>query len=124
MKRRPPRSTRTDTLFPYTTRFRSVEDAVAVAQAGAFSIVIEGVLESIAIEITGKVACPTIGIGASAQCDGPALVTHDMPGLFERGPHFVTPSQDMSGVVSGALPQYAQHETGSASGRDRGGQHG
>src|SRR3546814_2858690 len=44
-----------------------VEDAVAVAKAGAFAIVIEGVLESIAIEITKKVECPTIGIGASAQ---------------------------------------------------------
>lgn len=84
-----------------------VEDAVAVAQAGAFSIVIEGVLESIAIEITNKVDCPTIGIGASAQCDGQVLVTDDMLGMFERVPKFVKRYQDMAGVVSGAVKDYA-----------------
>ena len=84
-----------------------VDDAVAVAQAGAFSIVIEGVLESIAIEITNKVACPTIGIGASAQCDGQVLVTDDMLGMFERVPKFVKRYQDMAGVVSGAVKDYA-----------------
>ncbi|MGB3844616.1 3-methyl-2-oxobutanoate hydroxymethyltransferase [Sphingopyxis sp. YF1] len=84
-----------------------VEDAVAVAQAGAFSIVIEGVLESIAIEITEKVACPTIGIGASAQCDGQVLVTDDMLGMFERVPKFVKRYQDMAGVVNGAVKEYA-----------------
>jgi len=84
-----------------------VEDAVAVAQAGAFSIVIEGVLESIAIEITNKVDCPTIGIGASAQCDGQVLVTDDMLGMFERVPKFVKRYRDMAGVVSGAVKDYA-----------------
>ena len=84
-----------------------VEDAVAVAQAGAFSIVIEGVLESIAIEITGKVACPTIGIGASAQCDGQVLVTDDMLGMFERVPKFVKRFGNMAGVVEGAVRDYA-----------------
>ncbi len=84
-----------------------VEDAVAVAQAGAFSIVIEGVLESIAIEITNKVACPTIGIGASAQCDGQVLVTDDMLGMFQRVPKFVKRFGDMAGVVEGAVKDYA-----------------
>ena len=84
-----------------------VEDAVAVAQAGAFSIVIEGVLESIAIEITNKVACPTIGIGASAQCDGQVLVTDDMLDMFERVPKFVKRYQDMASVVNGAVKEYA-----------------
>jgi 3-methyl-2-oxobutanoate hydroxymethyltransferase len=84
-----------------------VEDAVAVAQAGAFSIVIEGVLESIAIEITNKVECPTIGIGASAQCDGQVLVTDDMLGMFDRVPKFVKRYQDLAGVVSGAVKDYA-----------------
>ncbi|PAL20406.1 3-methyl-2-oxobutanoate hydroxymethyltransferase [Sphingopyxis sp. GW247-27LB] len=84
-----------------------VEDAIAVAQAGAFSIVIEGVLESIAVEITDKVACPTIGIGASAQCDGQVLVTDDMLGMFERVPKFVKRFGDMAGVVSGAVQEYA-----------------
>ena len=84
-----------------------VEDAVAVAQAGAFSIVIEGVLESIAIEITNKVACPTIGIGASAQCDGQVLVTDDMLGMFERVPKFVKKYDDIAGVIGGAVKTYA-----------------
>ncbi|MBB6427609.1 3-methyl-2-oxobutanoate hydroxymethyltransferase [Sphingopyxis sp. JAI128] len=84
-----------------------VEDAVAVAQAGAFSIVIEGVLESIAIEITNKVDCPTIGIGASAECDGQVLVTDDMLGMFERVPKFVKKYEDMAGVVNGAVKNYA-----------------
>ena len=85
-----------------------VEDAIAVAQAGAFSIVIEGVLESIAIDITNKVGCPTIGIGASAQCDGQVLVTDDMLGMFDRVPKFVKRYQDMAGVVSGAVKDYAE----------------
>lgn len=84
-----------------------VEDSVAVAQAGAFSIVIEGVLESIAIEVTNKVACPTIGIGASAQCDGQVLVTEDMLGMFERVPKFVKRYGDMADVVTGAVKEYA-----------------
>lgn len=84
-----------------------VDDAVAVAKAGAFSIVIEGVLESIAIEITEKVACPTIGIGASARCDGQVLVTDDMLGMFERVPKFVKRYRDMAGVVNGAVQEYA-----------------
>jgi 3-methyl-2-oxobutanoate hydroxymethyltransferase len=84
-----------------------VEDAVAVAQAGAFSIVIEGVLESIAIEITNKVDCPTIGIGASAECDGQVLVTDDMLGMFERVPKFVKRFGNMAGVVEAAVKDYA-----------------
>ena len=84
-----------------------VEDSIAVAQAGAFSLVIEGVLESIAIEVTNKVACPTIGIGGSAQCDGQVLVTEDMLGMFERVPKFVKRYQDMAGVVEGAVKDYA-----------------
>jgi 3-methyl-2-oxobutanoate hydroxymethyltransferase len=84
-----------------------VEDAVAVAQAGAFSIVIEGVLESIAVEITNKVDCPTIGIGASAECDGQVLVTDDMLGMFERVPKFVKRFGNMAGVVEAAVKDYA-----------------
>src|SRR3546814_8325663 len=71
-------------------------------------IVLEGVLESIAIEITQKVACPTIGIGASAQCDGQVLVTDDMLGMFERVPKFVKRYQDMAGVINGAVKDYAK----------------
>jgi 3-methyl-2-oxobutanoate hydroxymethyltransferase len=85
-----------------------VDDSIAVAQAGAFSLVIEGVLESIAIEVTNKVACPTIGIGASAQCDGQVLVTEDMLGMFERVPKFVKRYGDMADVVTGAVKEYAE----------------
>ncbi len=85
-----------------------IEDAVAHADAGAFAMVIEGVLEPIAIEITKLVACPTIGIGASAQCDGQVLVTEDMLGLFDRTPKFVKRYGAMSGFVASSVAQYAQ----------------
>ena len=84
-----------------------VEDAVAMSDAGAFSMVIEGVLEPIAIEITNKIACPTIGIGASAQCDGQVLVTEDMLGLFDRVPKFVKKFGNMGVSVEEAVREYA-----------------
>ena len=85
-----------------------VEDAVAMSDAGAFAMVIEGVLEPIAIEITNRIACPTIGIGASAQCDGQVLVTEDMLGLFERTPKFVKRFGAMQGMVEESVRQYAE----------------
>ena len=72
-----------------TERDKIVADAQAVADAGCFALVIEGVIEPIAVAITQAVACPTIGIGASAQCDGQVLVAEDMLGLFDRVPRFV-----------------------------------
>jgi 3-methyl-2-oxobutanoate hydroxymethyltransferase len=84
-----------------------VSDAVAIAEAGAFAIVIEGVVEPIAIDITRRVACPTIGIGASAQCDGQVLVAEDMLGLFDRTPRFVKRFDDMAGRISAAVQTYA-----------------
>jgi 3-methyl-2-oxobutanoate hydroxymethyltransferase len=84
-----------------------VDDAKAVAEAGAFAMVIEGVMESIAISITREVACPTIGIGASAQCDGQVLVTEDMLGMFDRVPKFVKRYQDIDGIISDAVANYA-----------------
>jgi 3-methyl-2-oxobutanoate hydroxymethyltransferase len=77
-------------------------------KAGAFAMVIEGVMEPIAIEITNKVSCPTIGIGASAMCDGQVLVTEDMLGLFERTPKFVKRFGAMSELVEAAVTEYAQ----------------
>jgi 3-methyl-2-oxobutanoate hydroxymethyltransferase len=65
------------------------------------------VVEPIAIEITQKVACPTIGIGASAHCDGQVLVTEDMLGLFERTPKFVKRYGTMASHVSESVAQYA-----------------
>jgi 3-methyl-2-oxobutanoate hydroxymethyltransferase len=84
-----------------------VADAVAIDEAGAFAIVIEGVVEPIAIEITQQTACPTIGIGASAQCDGQVLVAEDMLGLFERTPRFVKRFDDLAGRISAAVETYA-----------------
>lgn len=85
-----------------------VADAVAVAEAGAFAVVIEGVVEPIAIDITRRISVPTIGIGASAQCDGQVLVAEDMLGLFERTPRFVKTFGDMAGQVSAAVTSYAE----------------
>ncbi len=84
-----------------------VGDAKALCEAGAFAIVVEGVIEPIAIEVTGAVSCPTIGIGASAQCDGQVLVTDDMLGMFERVPRFVKRYEEIAGLISGAAERYA-----------------
>jgi 3-methyl-2-oxobutanoate hydroxymethyltransferase len=83
-------------------------DAHAIADAGAFAIVAEGVLEPLARTITAEVACPVIGIGASAQCDGQVLVTEDMLGLFDRTARFVKKFDDMAGRISAAVETYAR----------------
>jgi 3-methyl-2-oxobutanoate hydroxymethyltransferase len=82
-------------------------DARAVAEAGCFALVLEGVMEEIAAEATQSVACPTIGIGASAQCDGQVLVTEDMLGLFERTPRFVKRYDDLASRIGEAAAAYA-----------------
>jgi 3-methyl-2-oxobutanoate hydroxymethyltransferase len=82
-------------------------DARAVAQAGAFAIVVEGVLEVIATQVARDVSIPVIGIGASAQCDGQVLVTEDMLGLFERTPRFVKRYDDLATRVGDAAAAYA-----------------
>ena len=84
-----------------------VADAQGIAEAGAFALVIEGVVEPIAIEITNTVSCPTIGIGASAQCDGQVLVTEDMLGMFERTAKFVKRFADIADTISSATQTYA-----------------
>jgi 3-methyl-2-oxobutanoate hydroxymethyltransferase len=82
-------------------------DARAVAQAGAFVMVVEGVMEELASRIAGEVAVPVIGIGASAECDGQVLVTEDMLGLFERTPRFVKRYHDLAREISSAAEAYA-----------------
>ena len=82
-------------------------DARAVADAGAFCIVAEGILESLAEEVTRAVAVPIIGIGASPQCDGQVLVTEDMLGLFERTPRFVKRYDDLAERITAAATAYA-----------------
>ncbi|TKD50169.1 3-methyl-2-oxobutanoate hydroxymethyltransferase [Sphingomonas baiyangensis] len=83
------------------------DDAQAIADAGAFALVVEGVIEPLAADITRRVACPVIGIGASAQCDGQVLVIDDMLGMFERTPRFVKRYDDIAGRISAAVETYA-----------------
>lgn len=85
-----------------------IADAVAVAEAGAFSVVIEGVVEPIAIEITKRLACPTIGIGASVECDGQVLVGEDMLGFFDRTARFVRRYETMGDRIGEAARAYAE----------------
>jgi 3-methyl-2-oxobutanoate hydroxymethyltransferase len=85
-----------------------ITDAKAISEAGAFSIVLEGVLEPIANEVAQAVSAPIIGIGASAQCDGQVLVTEDMLGLFERTPRFVKRYDDLAARIGEAARIYAE----------------
>lgn len=85
-----------------------VDDAKALDEAGAFAIVIEGVVEPIAIAATEAVSCPTIGIGASARCDGQVLVTEDMLGMFDRVPRFVKKYEDIASVIEKTAAHYAE----------------
>jgi 3-methyl-2-oxobutanoate hydroxymethyltransferase len=84
------------------------DDAKAVADAGAFSIVIEAVAEPLARRITGQVAVPTIGIGASVACDGQVLVLEDMLGLSPRVPKFVKRYGDIGPGIEAAVAGYAK----------------
>lgn len=82
-------------------------DAIAVAEAGAFSVVLEKIPEKLAREITGKLAVPTIGIGASLACDGQILVQEDMLGLFSGfKPKFVKRFADLAADADRALAAY------------------
>ncbi|MDJ0641770.1 MAG: 3-methyl-2-oxobutanoate hydroxymethyltransferase [Erythrobacter sp.] len=102
-------------LGGYAARGRSqqehekiLRDAQAVQDAGAFSVVAEGVLEPIAIAMTQTLEIPVIGIGASAQCDGQVLVTEDMLGMFERVPRFVKRYEDIASVIDKTVATYAE----------------
>jgi len=86
---------------------RIIADARAIADAGAFAIVAEGVVETLANTITAEVSVPVIGIGASNQCDGQVLVTEDMLGMFERTARFVKRYDDLAGRISAAVETYA-----------------
>ena len=82
-------------------------DARAISQAGAFSVVIEAVAEPLARKITETVAIPTIGIGASAACDGQVLVLEDMLGLSARTPKFVRRYGNLAPMIEAAIEGYA-----------------
>jgi 3-methyl-2-oxobutanoate hydroxymethyltransferase len=89
-------------------REKIVADGEAVARAGAFAVVIEGVLEPIAAALTEQLAIPTIGIGASPACDGQVLVVDDMLGMFERVPRFVKRYENIAETISAAAARYAE----------------
>lgn len=79
-------------------------DALAVEEAGAFAVVLEGIPLELAREISERLAIPTIGIGAGPHCDGQVLVIHDMLGLFDDfTPKFVKRYADIKAVVTGAV---------------------
>jgi 3-methyl-2-oxobutanoate hydroxymethyltransferase len=94
------------------TRSRIIDDAHAVEEAGAFSVVLEGMPADLAEEITAALTIPTIGIGAGAGCDGQVLVIHDMLGLFEDfTPKFVKRYAELKTVMTGAVKEFVREVT-------------
>ncbi|MGZ3305977.1 MAG: 3-methyl-2-oxobutanoate hydroxymethyltransferase [Asticcacaulis sp.] len=89
-------------------RERVLAEARDTDAAGAFAIVVEGVAEDLAGEITRAVTVPTIGIGASNACDGQILVTDDMLGLFDWTPKFVRHYADLRRQIGAAAAAYAE----------------
>ncbi len=84
-------------------------DALSIAEAGAFAVVVEGTVEPVARDITASLNIPTIGIGASPACDGQVLVSDDMLGLFnDFRPRFVKRFADLSPLVAQAAHAYAE----------------
>ncbi len=86
---------------------RIFADAKAVESAGAFAVVLEGVPEELATEITKAISIPTIGIGAGAECDGQILVWHDLLGLTPKSPKFAKRYLNLREEISTALNSYA-----------------
>ena len=83
-------------------------DAHAVAEAGAFAVVLEGMAEPLAAKITREIPIPTIGIGASAECDGQVLVMEDMLGLNPDPPRFVRQYASLGAEIEAAVAAYAR----------------
>jgi len=107
-----PQAINTIGSFKPRGRFRSEwaafeADARAVAEAGAFAVVIEALAELLAARITREVAIPTIGIGASAECDGQILVLEDMLGLSPRVPKFVKEYAQIGAGIEAAVKAFA-----------------
>jgi len=86
-----------------------LDDALAVEQAGAFAVVLEGIPVQLAREITRRVSIPTIGIGAGMHCDGQILVVHDMLGLFDDFmPKFVKRYANLKDTIGSAVQSYME----------------
>lgn len=101
------KKSRSESVHAAGTREQVLADAKAVAAAGAFAIVLEGVPKDLAAEITASIAVPTIGIGAGVHCDGQILVSTDMLGLNGAAvPSFVKRYADLAGEVKDAVATY------------------
>lgn len=103
-----------NTLGGYGARGRTekewepiLDDALAVSEAGAFAVVLEGVTEPLAQKVTRICPIPVIGIGASKDCDGQILVTEDMLGLFSVNPKFVKRYMELGAVIENSIKAYA-----------------
>jgi 3-methyl-2-oxobutanoate hydroxymethyltransferase len=88
-------------------RARLLADARAVAEAGAFALVLEMVAPDLAAEITAAIDIPTIGIGSGPQCDAQIIVIYDVLGLSAHAPPFVRPYAQLGDAVTAALRAYA-----------------
>ena len=88
-------------------RMRVIEDALAVQEAGAFAVVLEGIPADLGREVTERLSIPTIGIGAGVDCDGQVLVMHDLLGLNDGSPSFVKQYANLGAVASTAARAYA-----------------
>jgi 3-methyl-2-oxobutanoate hydroxymethyltransferase len=84
------------------------EDAKAISDAGAFAVVLEAITAPLAARITSAISIPTIGIGASANCDGQILVMEDMLGLSPRVPKFVREFGAIGAAIEGAIRSYSE----------------
>ncbi|MBN2528302.1 MAG: 3-methyl-2-oxobutanoate hydroxymethyltransferase [Deltaproteobacteria bacterium] len=85
-----------------------LDDAIAVAQAGAYGVVLEGIPGELAASITDQISIPTIGIGAGVDCDGQVLVSYDLLGMLEDfRPRFVKQYAQLSVTIKDAVSQYA-----------------
>jgi 3-methyl-2-oxobutanoate hydroxymethyltransferase len=87
---------------------RLVEEAVALAEAGAHMLLIEAVPDEVTAEVVRRVNCPVIGCGGGPSADGHVMVLHDMLGYSERSPRFVEKYGDVPSVIAAAAGEYAQ----------------
>jgi len=86
-----------------------LEDALILQEAGVFAVVLEGIPDEVAEEITHELMIPTIGIGAGVHCDGQILVTDDLLGLtFSHKPKFVRQYANLGETISGAVRKYVE----------------
>ena len=92
----------------FVQREKILQDAIAVSNSGAFAIVIECVVESLAKKITKNVSIPTIGIGASKYCDGQILVVDDMLGLSDFFPKFVKRYSNLREIIDKSIKNYTK----------------